>query len=117
MNGLKKLSERLPSLGGALDRSSELPQLTRPISETSSVIINPPSESSPDRYPIGARITAVNDGGATYDVIEVNSAGNDIADTEHTQINNISGAILSVNEKVPMFYCIADSYFFFGEAN
>lgn len=46
MSGLKKLSELLPSLGGALDRSSKLPQLSKPISETSSVIVNPPNESS-----------------------------------------------------------------------
>ena len=65
------------------------------------------------KYPIGARITSVNDGGATYDCVEVNSNGGDISpQVSHEGINNIGGAILEENMKVPLFLCNDDGVFF-----
>ncbi len=69
------------------------------------------------RYPILCRITVVN-GGDSYDCIECDSDGNDIAGRTHATVINraVTAAALFVNNKLPLYFCIEDNDFFFGEA-
>jgi hypothetical protein len=69
-----------------------------------------------DRYPIGCRITFVNDEGASYDCVEVDSDGVDISpEIEHLAVNNIGTAVLSVEDKISLFFNAEDESFFFSE--
>jgi len=67
-----------------------------------------------DRYPMPARITAVNGGGASYNCIEVNPAtGADISGYTHNTVPNRGDATLAVNDVVPLFYEQSNEVFFF----
>ncbi len=70
-----------------------------------------------DRYPILSRITAVN-GGHSYDCIECDSTGADIAGRTHAAVINraVTADTLEANDKTPLFYNRQDSDFFFSEA-
>jgi hypothetical protein len=63
-----------------------------------------------DRYPLGARVTALN--GFNYDVIEVDGGGSDIAGYTHTAVPNIGDATLSVSGKYPLFRDPSGDFFF-----